>query len=154
MKRLARTALACLAIATGAATAASANAAMSREEYRASLAEIDKLQRETLAAADEIKAGVTTEAAGPQAAHFDERLTWLRTTITSATLSDGATLRHEGQRGDPQYARCLLWRAAEMEDHVQDVATDFAQLARGASATIPLDRADIASEGLRKGCPS
>lgn len=153
MKRLARAALASLAIATGAATAASADA-MTRADYRATLTEIDRLQRETLDAADAIKAGMSAEAAKPQAAHFDERLDWLRATITSATLSDRATLRHEGRKGDPQYARCLLWRAAEMEDHVQDVATDLAQLARGGAATIPLDRADIAGEGLRKGCPS
>lgn len=128
-------------------------APMDETSYRATLGEIAALQRETLDAADTLAKGMTATEAAPLAAHMSERLDWLRRTITAAAIPDDATLRHGADKGAPPYARCIVWRAGEMEDHVQDVATDLALVARGAKASIPLDRTEIAGEALRKGCP-
>lgn len=128
-------------------------APMDEAAYRAALADIAALQRETLDAADALARGMTAAEAKPLAAHMSDRLDGLRRTIAATAISDAATLRHGGNKGAPPYARCIVWRAGEMEDHVQDVATDLAQVARGAAASIPLDRTEIAGEALRKGCP-
>lgn len=128
-------------------------APMDETSYRATLGEIAALQRETLDAADALAKGMTAAEAAPLSAHMSDRLDWLRRTITAAAIPDDATLRHGADKGAPPYARCIVWRAGEMEDHVQDVATDLAQVARGAKGSIPLDRTEIAGEALRKGCP-
>lgn len=128
-------------------------AAMDADAYRATLGEIDTLQAETLAAADALAKGLTRAEAKALAAHMSERLDWLRGVIVAASIPDRATLRHDALKGPPPYARCLVWRAGGMEDHVQDVATNASRAARGAEPSIPLDRAAIAGEGLRRGCP-
>lgn len=128
-------------------------AAMDADAYRATLGEIDALQEETLAAADALRHGLTQAEAKALAAHMSERLDWLRGVIVSTSIPDRATLRHDRLRGPPPYARCLVWRAGGMEDHVQDVATNTSRAARGAEPSIPLDRDAIAGEGLRNGCP-
>lgn len=129
-------------------------------QYRATLDGLAKLQTEMLGGIDALKAGLAPEAARPRAAHMSARLDELRATLTAASISDAGTLRHNdgkarGERGAPPYARCIVWRAGEMEDSLQDIATDLALKAKGAADAdlLPLDRNEVAALGLRKGCP-
>ena len=123
--------------------------------YRATLDELARLQTEMLGEIDALKAGLDPQAARPRAAYMADRLDGLRATLTAASIPDTATLRHGGERGAPPYARCIVWRAGEMEDSLQDIATDLALKARGVADAelLPLDRDAVAALGLRKGCP-
>ncbi len=128
--------------------------------YRATLDDLAKLQTEMLAEIDALKAGLDPQAARPRAAQMSAHLDDLRATLTAASIPDTGTLRHDdgkarGERGAPPYARCILWRTGEMEDSLQDIATDLALKAKGAADAelLPLDRAAVAALGLRKGCP-
>lgn len=120
--------------------------------YRATLAELATLQTEMLAEIDALKAGLDPQAARPRAARMSARLDALRATLTAASIPDTATVRAKDAR---PYARCIVWRAGEMEDSLQDIATDLALKARGAADAelLPLDRDEVAALGLRKGCP-
>ena len=122
-----------------------------RARYEATLRDIAALQTELVALTQRIEAGLTPDEARPLAARADERLAWLRATLTEASIPDRPGLR---AKDETPYARCIVWRAGDLEDHAQDVATDLAMIARGAAKAdlIPLDRRGIAAEGVRKGC--
>ena len=124
-----------------------------RARYEAALKDIAALQAELLTLADKIETGLDADAARPLTAHAEERLTWLRGTLMAASLADRP--RGFGATDARPYARCILWRAGDLEDDAQDVATNLSMIARGAAKTdlIPLDRAGIASKAPRKGCP-
>ena len=122
-----------------------------RARYDATLKDIAGLQAELVTLTDRIETGLTPSEARPLAARADERLAWLRATLTEASIPDRPGLR---AKDETPYARCIVWRAGDLEDHAQDVATDLAMIARGAAKAdlIPLDRWGIAAEGMRKGC--
>lgn len=124
-----------------------------RTRYETALKEIAALQAELLTLADKIETGLDADAARPLAAHAEERLTWLRGTLMAASLADRP--RGFGATDARPYARCILWRAGDLEDDAQNVATNLSMIARGAAKTdlIPLDRAGIAAKAPRKGCP-
>ncbi len=155
MNRSAAAILAGLAAACAAAASPARAAPYDEARYHAALAGIGALQEETLAITGALAQGMTQSRAQVLAPHMHERLQWLRATLTAAASTDTATLRHGGQKGAPPYARCIVWRAGDLEDHVQDAATNVALLARGAdpAGLIPLDRGRIAAESLRKNCP-
>ena len=123
-----------------------------RARYDATLKDIAGLQTELVTLADRIEAGLTADEARSLAARADERLAWLRATLTEASIPDRPGFR---AKDETPFARCIVWRAGDLEDHAQDVATDLAMIARGAAKSdlIPLDRREIAAEGPRKGCP-
>ena len=123
-----------------------------RARYDATLRDIASLQTELATLVEKVEAGLTADEARPLATRADERLAWLRATLTEASIPDSPGLR---AKDETPYARCIVWRAGDLEDHAQDVATDLAMIARGAAKAdlIPLDRGEIAAERPRKGCP-
>lgn len=143
---------ACLFFAALAFPASARAEPMDAARYRATLADLAALQTEMLAEIDALKAGLDPQAARPRAARMSARLDTLRATLTAASIPDTATVRAKDAR---PYARCIVWRAGEMEDSLQDIATDLALKARGVADTelLPLDRDAVATLGLRKGCP-
>lgn len=124
-----------------------------RMRYEATLKDIAAMQAELVTLADKIKTGLDAEAAKPLATHAGTRLASLRKMLMEASLADRP--RGVGARDARPYARCILWRAGDLEDDAQDLATNLAMIARGAAKTdlIPLDRAGIAAKAPRKGCP-
>ncbi|KAB7738753.1 hypothetical protein F2P47_15965 [Parvibaculum sedimenti] len=148
MARTSRAMTACILMTVSVAHAGTYD----RARYAVTLHDLAALQTELGALAEKIEAGMTPEEARPLAARADERLGWLRATLTEASIPDRATLRAKDER---PYARCIVWLAGDLEDHAQDVATDLSMIARGAARAdlIPLDRGEIAAEGPRKGCP-
>lgn len=143
---------ACLFFAVLALPASARAEPMDRARYRATLADLAALQTEMLAETDALKAGLSPHDAALRAARMWDRLDWLRATLTAAAIPDTATVR---AKDAPPYARCIVWRAGEMEDSLQDIATDLALKAKGAADAdlLPLDRNEVAALGLRKGCP-